>query len=241
MRPLNEYILTDRDSTHPVSSGRSIDWNNFDTYLPDLACRCAMKTVEKGWNTFGVQYYGECWSGEEGDVTYYRDGKATTCVNKCYEQCHNYDPFCTGTGFTNFVYRVINATTDVCEIPYQAVGCYSEPPSERALNELILDDINPISSEFMGYMSTEFTDWEEYMKGLICRCARKIKEKGYTTFAINNGGQCYSSASADTMYDMHGTSEECYHNATTPCSSSTCSGGQNTNYVYKLQVEDNTE
>jgi hypothetical protein len=81
-------------------------------------------------------------------------------------------------------------STDVCEIPYQAVGCYSEPPSERALNELILDDINPISSEFMGFMSTEFTDWEEYMKGLICRCARKIKEKGYTTFAINNGGKC---------------------------------------------------
>jgi hypothetical protein len=81
-------------------------------------------------------------------------------------------------------------STDVCEIPYQAVGCYSEPPSERALNELILDDINPISSEFMGFMSTEFTDWEEYMKGLICRCARKIKEKGYTTFATNNGGKC---------------------------------------------------
>ncbi|CAB4004130.1 Hypothetical predicted protein [Paramuricea clavata] len=181
---------------------------------------------------------GECWSGKEGDVTYYRDGKTSTCVNKCYEQCHNYDPFCTGMGFTNFVYRV--TTTDVCEIPYQAVGCYSEPPAERALNELILDDINPISSEFMGIISTEFTDWEEYMKGLICRCARKIKEKGYVTFAINNGGKCYSSASADTMYDMHGPSEECYHNAKTPCSSSTCSGGQNTNYVYKLQDENNT-
>ncbi|CAB4032175.1 Hypothetical predicted protein, partial [Paramuricea clavata] len=57
MRPLNEYILTDRDRRHPAFSGRVIDWQNFDTYLPDLACRCAMKTVEKGWNTFGVQYY----------------------------------------------------------------------------------------------------------------------------------------------------------------------------------------
>ncbi len=58
-RPLSSYILTDRDKRHRASSGRDIDWNHYDTYLPDFACRCAMKTVEYGWNTFGVQYYGK--------------------------------------------------------------------------------------------------------------------------------------------------------------------------------------
>ena len=57
-RPLNQYILTDRDPRHRVSSGRSIDWGNYDLYLPEFACRCAMKSLENGWDTFGVQYYG---------------------------------------------------------------------------------------------------------------------------------------------------------------------------------------
>ena len=58
-RPLGAYLLTDRDRGHAVSSGRAIDWHSFDTYLPEFACRCATKTAKKGWNTFGVQYYGE--------------------------------------------------------------------------------------------------------------------------------------------------------------------------------------
>ena len=236
-RPLNSYILTDRDKSIGIFSGKEVDWYHFDTYLPEFACRCAMKTVEKGWNTFGLQYYGECWSGEKGDDQYYKKGKSSSCINKCYEKCHIYDPFCVGEQFTNYVYRV--TTADVCEIPYKAVGCFNEPQSERALHELIIDDVNQISSKFMGIFSAEFSDWEEYMKGLMCRCARKIKEKGYTTFGINSGGKCYSSQNGDTLYAMHGSSEECYHNVTTPCLSSICTGGLATNYIYKLTTDGN--
>ena len=49
---------------------------------------------------------GECWSGAGADVKYYTDGTTDTCVNKCYEPCRNSDRFCTGKGYTNFVYRV---------------------------------------------------------------------------------------------------------------------------------------
>ncbi|XP_028411153.1 uncharacterized protein LOC114533760 [Dendronephthya gigantea] len=230
--PLRHYILTDRQRGLKVSSGRDIDWYHYDTYLPEFACRCAMKTVERGWNTFGLQYYGECWSGENGDVAYYKEGSTSTCVNKCFKPCQNYDALCIGKAFTNFVYRV---TTDVCEIPYKAVGCYSEPAAERALTELILDDVDPTSSTFMGIVSADFKDWNEYVKGLICRCARKIKEKGYRTFGINNKGKCYSSAYADSHYDMHGVSNQCYNDTTTPCLTPNCVGGENTNYVYQLQ------
>ena len=38
--------------------GQSIDWWNYDVFLPMFACECAKKTVEKGYNTFGLEYYG---------------------------------------------------------------------------------------------------------------------------------------------------------------------------------------
>ncbi|XP_028403466.1 uncharacterized protein LOC114526148 [Dendronephthya gigantea] len=230
-RPLSDYLLTDRDKRHSVSSGRDIDWYNYDTYLPELACRCAMKTVEEGWDTFGLQYYGECWSGERGNVTYYQDGETSTCKNKCFKTCTKSDSFCTGEQKTNYVYRI---TGDVCEIPYTATGCYNEIESQRALPEFILDDVNPASPKFMGIINTDFSDWEEYMKGFVCRCARKVLEKGYNTFGIFNEGQCYSGPTAETTYNKHGESDQCFYNGTLACSSRICAGGKKTTYVYQL-------
>ena len=59
-RPLPEYIMTDRQRGLKVSSGQSIDWRNWDVYLPEFICRCAKKAKERGHNTFGMQFYGEC-------------------------------------------------------------------------------------------------------------------------------------------------------------------------------------
>ncbi|XP_028403372.1 uncharacterized protein LOC114526070 [Dendronephthya gigantea] len=106
-RPLTDEILTDRQKNLAISSGKTEDWKHFYAYLPDFACRCATKTVDKGWDTFGVQYYGECWSGENGHEKYAEEGESSTCVNGCFEPCGSSDPFCTGKEKTNFVYRVI--------------------------------------------------------------------------------------------------------------------------------------
>lgn len=58
-RPLGDYVLNDRDPTATESySGQSIDWQNWDVYLPEFACRCAKKAQEKGATYFGLQYYG---------------------------------------------------------------------------------------------------------------------------------------------------------------------------------------
>lgn len=231
-RPLNDYILTDRDYNHPAFSGQFIDWNNFETYLPDLSCRCAQKAATKGYNTFGIQYYGECWSGKKADEKYFTDGVSSSCVNQCYKPCKNFDRFCTGKGFTNFVYRI---TTEVCEIDYKVLGCFKEDTDERALDVLIIDDDSPESSAFMGLVSTDFDNWEEYIEGLICRCARKIKERGYTVFSIQNGGECWSGSSAHTWYNNSGKSNECYYDETSPCTSEKiCTGREGTSFVYKL-------
>lgn len=50
---------------------------------------------------------GECWSGPDSHLTYYRDGiSGTRCVNQCFDPCTETSPFCSGTGFANYVYRI---------------------------------------------------------------------------------------------------------------------------------------
>jgi len=58
-RPLPEYLTNDRDPRHPTFSGQRIDWRNWDVYVPDFACRCALKAKEKNYTFFGMQFYGE--------------------------------------------------------------------------------------------------------------------------------------------------------------------------------------
>ena len=59
-RPLPDYIMTDRERRLKIYSGQSIDWRNWDVYLPQFVCRCATLAKEKGHDTFSVQFYGVC-------------------------------------------------------------------------------------------------------------------------------------------------------------------------------------
>ncbi len=56
--PLPELILTDRDSSSPVYSGKKVDYGNWDTYMPDLICRCAEKAFSLKKPIFGLEFYG---------------------------------------------------------------------------------------------------------------------------------------------------------------------------------------
>ncbi|XP_032237022.1 uncharacterized protein LOC5511759 [Nematostella vectensis] len=112
-QPLPDYIMSDRDKSRTdIFSGHLIDWEHWDTYLPDLACRCAHITKEKGWNTFGLQFYGECWSGKDAEKTYAMDGKSSNCADKCYQTCKESQKFCAGRNHTNAVYRLIGQQVD---------------------------------------------------------------------------------------------------------------------------------
>ena len=57
-RPIPSYMMTDREPRLKIYSGQSIDWRNWDVYLPEFVCRCAKLAKLKGHSTFGVQYYG---------------------------------------------------------------------------------------------------------------------------------------------------------------------------------------
>jgi len=58
----------------------------------EVIARCAYATRRRGWGYFGIQYYGECWSGEGSENTYHQCGVSDRCVNGL------------GGEFANFVY-----------------------------------------------------------------------------------------------------------------------------------------
>lgn len=54
-----------------------------------------------GFKVFGVQFYGECWSGENAELTYDKYGSSDDCdlINKV------------GKNWSNFVYRLVGKNT----------------------------------------------------------------------------------------------------------------------------------
>lgn len=58
-RPIPDYIMTDRQRNLAIYSGQSIDWRNWDVYMPQFVCRCAKEAKQKGYTLFGVQFYGK--------------------------------------------------------------------------------------------------------------------------------------------------------------------------------------
>lgn len=59
-RPLPELLITDKDpSIKAKYSNTPIDWNNWDTYMTDLVCRCAKEAKVRNYAFFSIQYYGK--------------------------------------------------------------------------------------------------------------------------------------------------------------------------------------
>ncbi|KAK3728149.1 hypothetical protein QZH41_019468 [Actinostola sp. cb2023] len=183
-RPLPLYFLTDRDASLDISS-KIIDWRNWDVYMPELACRCANKAKELGHNTFGLQYYGECWTGSKADFTYNKDGLSNQCIDKCYEPCQPYEKYCAGKQFTNYVYRLADAA---CEMKTTPLGCYKEVKSARALGTLLADEGNPANPIFTGNM-LNVRKWGSEFPQFLCRCARAAKNRGFSVFGVDNKGK----------------------------------------------------
>ena len=58
-RPLPDYIMNERDYTTSNWNSILIDWANWNTYSPQMICRCAQKAKELGKKTFAIQFYGK--------------------------------------------------------------------------------------------------------------------------------------------------------------------------------------
>ncbi|PFX27881.1 Pancreatic secretory granule membrane major glycoprotein GP2 [Stylophora pistillata] len=69
-----------------------IDWNNINNTIR----ACAKEVKKAGYVYFGLQFYGECWSGPLAHLTYDEDGESTRCENGV------------GKRRANFVYRLVS-------------------------------------------------------------------------------------------------------------------------------------
>ena len=49
---------------------------------------------------------GECWSGDNGENTFAKDGPSNFCTDQCYQPCQPYSEFCVGGNFANYVYKI---------------------------------------------------------------------------------------------------------------------------------------
>ena len=75
-----------------------------------LACRCAEKAKQKGYTVFGLQFYGECWSGPSAELNFNRDGGSDKCImnldqpTECDDQGTQQE--CVGQQETNYIYKL---------------------------------------------------------------------------------------------------------------------------------------
>ncbi|XP_031562905.1 uncharacterized protein LOC116298543 [Actinia tenebrosa] len=111
-RTLTELLLNDRDINSDENDGHILDWNAFEASIHSLACRCAAKAKEKGYKVFGLQFFGECWSGPTAEANYAKYGAAE--ASKSYQFTGNPPPpcdkskeqECVGGPMVNYVYRL---------------------------------------------------------------------------------------------------------------------------------------
>lgn len=76
-------------------------------YIFSLACLCAEKARENGYDAFALQFYGECWSGDNAKVRYamFAAAKDDKCIMSDFGACDiNSEEECVGKQKTNYVY-----------------------------------------------------------------------------------------------------------------------------------------
>lgn len=101
-------------------------------------CDCIEKVKEKGYSVFGLQFYGECWSGAMVSCTYQKFGQTKTCVNENMAQCKNDgDLLCSGNSATATYVYILNDTPVQCSTSSQILTSTKQstyPPTTSDIN-----------------------------------------------------------------------------------------------------------
>ncbi|XP_032236053.1 uncharacterized protein LOC5510908 isoform X2 [Nematostella vectensis] len=128
-RPLPELLLNDRNPESVENDGHIFDWDKPDASMQSLVCRCAKRALDRGYSHFGLQFYGECWSGKNAGSTFKTDGPSRTCLGRSLKACDAGSDFpCTGRDFSNFVYRIRQTGPAMTAKP-PAGPCIDEEPT----------------------------------------------------------------------------------------------------------------
>ncbi|XP_035692632.1 macrophage mannose receptor 1-like [Branchiostoma floridae] len=139
--------------------------------------KCYRVVKSRGFQVFGVQDGGQCWSSAPGGEAYKKHGPSTACAEDGK-----------GGSWANEVYRIIRG-------PYRSIGCWGED-SPKAIPSLELTD-----PRLDGDYQTRTNPIE--------KCYWVARERGFPMFAVLDGGQCGSSATAMGTYQLHGSANNC--------------------------------
>lgn len=94
-----------------------INWSFPEHFINSEVLRCSEAVSKRGYIIFGLQFYGECWSGENVTETYDRDGNSSQCysaVNDEFKPCNNdSDEACVGAAKANYVYKIVEPVDGV--------------------------------------------------------------------------------------------------------------------------------
>merc|ERR1712179_851472 len=85
-------------------------------------------------------------------------------------------------------------TSIIKDSPYQLLGCYKDTV-DRAI--LQLEGTDPI-----------LDDLYQYRENAVQKCYKAALSLGYTVFAVQDSGQCFSSDTAKDTYKKYGESKE---------------------------------
>ncbi|XP_068733417.1 uncharacterized protein [Montipora capricornis] len=91
----------------------------------------------------------------------------------------------------------------------EELGCFKDKAKDRTMDDHMLESLR------------KYIDWRDMSK-TVRNCSEIAKRKKKYYFAIQYYGECWG-ASADTQYNKHGPSDNCWSGV----------GGPYTNFVYR--------
>ncbi|KAK3726332.1 hypothetical protein QZH41_008962 [Actinostola sp. cb2023] len=115
-----------------------------------------MAAKNEGFSFFSIQYYGQCWSGENAGETYKRNGVSSKCINKESKACSNDDlSECGGQEETNFVYGLDTPQSKTNNKTYVS-NSYSQSANHQT-NDTARNSTNHSSNHRNKYISMLLT------------------------------------------------------------------------------------
>ncbi|XP_022782392.1 uncharacterized protein LOC111323329 isoform X2 [Stylophora pistillata] len=122
-----------------------------------------------------------------------------------------------------------------CQVSFKPMGCFKDRRHERALPQYIYNERDDSIANYGG-KKIDWNDWENYLPGFVCRCAKKAKDLGYDLFGVQHFGECYAGSSSSDQYDRHGPGKckDCLGTDMNDCNGRKfCAGKEWRNMVYK--------
>ncbi|KAL9965240.1 hypothetical protein ACROYT_G029011 [Oculina patagonica] len=124
-----------------------------------------------------------------------------------------------------------------CDASYLRLGCFNDKHVRglRPMSDMLFTDRDPSSDKFSG-INVDWTNWDTYVEGVVCRCAKKAKAEGYTFFGLQYYGECW--ASKEFTFNIDGIADGCTSTNHEPCTyeSPVCVGEDYSLFVYNLQL-----